>query len=186
MIKFGKSVIFKIIYVLVGYVILFQFKNFELALILIFLPYLISSILSYQKFEKSIDNENHIMLSKSNFDYWNFGFVALIVIFCISDLNTYTAILLILSLIYLFFEYTVSKRRIIFIDKNGIDEFGKDKHREMNEITSLEIYPNNVEFRFNEYEILQINQNELVRPNWDDFVIRITELKTYANKMHKS
>ncbi|MGY3795175.1 hypothetical protein [Aquimarina sp. 433] len=186
MIKFDKSVIFKIIYVLVGYVILFQFKNFELALILIFLPYLISSILSYQKFEKSIDNENHIMLSKSNFDYSNFGFVALIVIFCISDLNAYTAILLTLSLIYLFLEYTVSKRRVIFIDKNRIDEFGKDKHREMNEITSLEIYPNNVEFRFNEYEILQINQNELVRPNWEDFVIRITELKTYANKMHKS
>ncbi|MFD2562623.1 hypothetical protein [Aquimarina rubra] len=152
-------------------------------MILIFLPYLISSFLSYQKFEKIIDDNSHIMLSKNNFDYWNLGFILLIVALCISNLNVYTGILIMLTLIYLFLEYTVSKRRVLFIDKNGIDELGKDKHRKINEITSLEIYTNNVEFRFNEYEILQINQNELVRPNWDDFVKRITELKTYANNV---
>ena len=181
--KFSKSLIFKTIYLAVAYLVIFQFENFKLAMILIFLPYLISSIVSYHKFEKSTENKSHIMLSKSSFDFWNLVFIALIVAFCISDLNIYTGILLLLALIQIFLEYTVSKRRVLFIDENGIDELGKDKHRELKEITSLEIYPNNVEFRFNEYEILQINQNELVRPKWDDFVKIITEIKTYANNV---
>ena len=87
------------------------------------------------------------------------------------------------SIIVLFLEYTVSKRRVITITENGIDELGKNKHRKLDEITSLNIYPNNVEFRFNEKEILQINKSELVQPNWNVFLKNIAEIKTYANNV---
>ena len=88
------------------------------------------------------------------------------------------------TLIYLFCEYTVSKRRIISISESGIDELGKNKHREIKEITSFNVYPNNVEIRFNKTEILQINKNELVHPNWEDFTKRIAEINTFSNTMH--
>lgn len=118
------------------------------------------------------------MLSKSNFDFWNLGFSGLIIAFCLTNLSTYTGVLLLLVIVHILLDYTVSKRRILFIDKEGINELGKNKFREIREITSLEIHPNNVEFRFNEYEILQINKNELVQPKWNDFVKRITEIKS--------
>jgi hypothetical protein len=152
-------------------------------MVLFFLPYLISSILLFRKFEKITESENHIMLSTSNFNVWDIAFVGLIVYFCISNLTFYTGILLFSALLYLFFEYTVSKRRVISIDDSGFDELGKNKHRGLNEITSLEIYPNNIEFKFNENEILQINKNELVRPEWNTFVNRIGDVKTYANNL---
>ena len=88
------------------------------------------------------------------------------------------------TLIYLFCEYTVSKRRIISISESGIDELGQNKHREIKEITSFNVYPNNVEIRFNKTEILQINKNELVHPNWEDFTKRIVEINTFSNTMH--
>ena len=74
------------------------------------------------------------------------------------------------------------KRRVIIITKNGIDELGKDKHRELNEITMLNIYPNNVEFRFNQNEILQINQNELLQPSWNNFLENIEEIQSELAK----
>ncbi|MFV8226455.1 hypothetical protein [Christiangramia aquimixticola] len=182
MYKLSNSIILKTIYLVLAYLVIFVIETFELALILTFLPYLINSIVSYLKFDKSTANKNQIILSKSNFDFLNLVFIAIIIAFCISDINIYTGILLLLALVQIFLEYTVSKRTVLFIDKNGIDEFGKDKHRDLKDITSLEIYPNNIEFRFKEYEILQINQHELVRPNWEDFVKKITDIKTYAKK----
>ncbi|WP_165150153.1 hypothetical protein [Aequorivita sp. KMM 9714] len=166
------------------YLIIYELENYELAMLVIFLPFLISSILTFRKFDIfTSENKNHVMLSKSNYNFWNIGFALLIALFCIKNLTIYTGILLLFALAFLFLEYTVSKRRVLTIDESGIVEFGKDKHRNINEITSINIYPNNVEFRFNENEILQINQNDLVQPEWNDFIERITKIKTYANNV---
>lgn len=184
--KFSKIMIFKVVYLVLFYFIIYKFENYELAMVILFLPFLISSIITFRKFDKITESEKHVMLSKSNYSYWNFGFVALLMYFCFKEITIYTGILLLFAVIFLFLEYTVTKRRIITISEEGIDELGKDKHRELNEITSLNIYPNNVEFRFNENEILQINQNELVQPNWNVFLENIAEIKTYANNAYSS
>lgn len=181
MIKFNEIEILKLLYIIIAYFVIREFDNYQLILVLLFLPYLSSSILAYKKFENITRSKSYVMLSKGNFDFWNIGFAGLIAVFCLSQLNIYTGILFFSTLIYLFFEYTVSKRRIISINESGIDELGKNKYRELKEITSFNIYPNNVEIRFNKSEILQINKNELVHPNWEDFVERIAYIKTYAN-----
>ena len=184
MIKFSKILIFKVIYLAVFYFIIYEFENYELAMVILFLPFLVSSILSFRKFEKITESKKYVMLSKSNYNNWSFIFVAFLIFFCVKNLTIYTGILLLLALIFLFLEYTISKRRVITISEDGIDELGKDKHRKLNEITSLNIYPNNVEFRFNETEILQINQNELIQPKWNVFLENIAEIKTYANNVY--
>ena len=46
----------------------------------------------------------------------------------------------------------------------------------------LNIYPNNVEFRFNQNEILQINQNELLQPSWNIFLKNIEEIQSILEK----
>ena len=185
MIKYSKTLIFQLIYLAVFYFIIYEFENFEIAMVVFFLPFLASSIMTYRKFEKITESSKYVMLSKSNFNYWNFVFIALLIFFCLKELTIYTGILLLFGLTFLFLEYSVSKRRVITISENGIDEIGENKHRELSEITSLNIYPNNVELRFNETEILQINKNELVQPKWNDFLENIAEIKTYANTGYK-
>lgn len=181
--KIGKSILFQVLYLILLYFVIYKFENYELAMLIFFVPYLVSSIITFKKFEKITETKNYVMLSKSKHNYWNIGFIALLMFICIKELTIYTGVLLMFSIIVLFLEYTVSKRRVITITENGIDELGKNKHRKLDEITSLNIYPNNVEFRFNEKEILQINKSELVQPNWNVFLKNITEIKTYANNV---
>lgn len=179
----SKTLIFYITYLAIFYLVIYRFENFELAMVILFIPFLISSILTFRKFERITKSEKYVMLSKSNYNYWEFGFIALIIFFCIQEISIYKGILMLFAIISLFLEYTVSKRRVITISKNGITEIGKNKHRELNEITSFTIYPNNVELRFNEAEIFQINQNELVHPNWNTFLKDMLEIKTYTKRV---
>ncbi|QXP61580.1 hypothetical protein [Olleya sp. HaHaR_3_96] len=182
MIEFNKLLIFKIIYLLVAYLVVSDYQNHDLAMAILFLPYLTTSIIVYRKFEQLMRSKHHIILSKSNFNFWNIGFAGLVVLLCLFDLTIYTGLLLLSALTYLFIEYTISKRRILTINNSGIDALGKNKHRKLKEITSLEIYPNNVEFRFNKNEILQINKNDLIHPTWTEFVDRITHINAHKQE----
>ena len=180
--KIGKTIIVQALYLILFYFVIYRFENYELAMLIFFTPFLAHSILTYRKFEKITESNEHVMLSKNNYNYWNIGFVALIIFLCVQQITIYKGILISFAVIYLFLEYTISKRRVIIITKNGIDELGKDKHRELNEITMLNIYPNNVEFRFNQNEILQINQNELLQPSWNNFLENIEEIQSILEK----
>ncbi|EAQ40322.1 hypothetical protein MED134_06194 [Dokdonia sp. MED134] len=180
--KIGKTILMQAIYLILFYFIIYRFKNYELAMLIFFIPFLTYSILTFRKFEKITESKTYIMLSKSNYNYWNIGFVVLIIFLCLQEITIYKVVLLTFAIIYLFLEYTISKRRVIDITKNGIDELGKNKHRELNEITMLNIYPNNVEFRFNQTEILQINQNELLQPSWNNFLENIEEIQSELAK----
>jgi len=179
------NILSKIAFLALGYFVIFEKENYELLLLLLFIPYLTTTIINYRKFEKITKDNNYIMLSKSNYDYGNFIIVGFIVFICIRDLTIYTGILLAISLVFLFLEYTMSKRRVLTLSKSGIKEISKKKDRTLDQITCFDINSNNVELIFNEIEILQINKNELINPSWENFVAQMTELKTYANNTYK-
>ncbi|MCT8341237.1 hypothetical protein MG296_14315 [Flavobacteriaceae bacterium TK19130] len=176
------STILSLIYV-IWFVIISWYENLRFGLIIISFPFLIIAIKSYLQFEKTFDNERYIRLTKSDFDFWKIGIALLVMVICIWNIDIYFGIVFVFAGIYLYTEYTISKNRIIKFDENGFDVVGKEKHRGIEEISSIEIHPNNVEIRFREYEILQINKYELIDTKWESFIERINGIKTHANNV---
>ncbi|WP_196888132.1 hypothetical protein [Aureivirga sp. CE67] len=161
----------------------FKYDNYTLFMMLAFIPYFISGLFLFRKYLKSLDDKNFVMLTKSNFDYLNIAFLLFIISLSWAGQDMYLYILSSLAFICLVLNILISKKRILNITKEGVFELGKGKHRKIEEITSLNIFPNNVEITFNKNEILQINKHELVKPKWEEFLENIHEMNNKKEKI---
>ncbi|MFI2744371.1 hypothetical protein ACG2LH_16670 [Zhouia sp. PK063] len=140
-------------------------------------PYMGIAFVNYSRFIKSMGSKDIVMLCKRGMMLPQLLVSLLILIYAVNTINLLNGLLILAVLGYLFLEYTVTKRRTFIINNKGVEEIGKDKYRDFTAITSLEIYPNNIEFRFHENEILQLNSFEVMKPSWEQLVAQITELK---------
>lgn len=171
-----------IISIIAGIFAYWKYEHFELMILLIFIPFFILMILTYIDFEKITRGNDYIMLSKKSIADWKWIFLILIIMVCLKNLTVYSGILIAVIIVHTFLWYTVSKRRVFVINESGVREVNiQEKKRELSEITRFDIYGNNVEMKFNEKEILQINKNELLYPKWDTFVSQMNALDVYVN-----
>ncbi|MDC9723281.1 MAG: hypothetical protein PSN34_11020 [Urechidicola sp.] len=134
----------------------------------------------YIQFAVAKKKQPHILLSVNNYDYSKFIVIIIMFAFVIFNLKSYSVYYLYFLpflIIVLYLQFLKSKRRVLVIDKNGINDLVNPKLRKLEEITSLDIHSNNVEIRFNKVEILQINKNDLLLPPWGEFIDNINELK---------
>ena len=148
------------------------------------IPLFITLVIAYIEFEKVTSGNDYIMLSKKTEQDWKLGFFIVVLIMALKNITAYSVILMILVGLYAFLTYTISKRRTFILNTSGIKELNiQKKKRVISEVTHFDIYGNNVEMRFNNNEILQINKNELLYPKWDVFISQMNQLELHI-KLH--
>ena len=165
---------------ILGIFLYFKNEDFALMMLCFLIPPFITLIIAYIEFEKITSGNDYVMLSKKTVQDWKWGFFILILIIGLKNITAYSVILMILVAVYAFLVYTMSKRRTFIVNTSGVKELNiQQKKRDISEITHFDIYGNNVEMRFNNDEILQINKSELLYPKWDIFISQMNELKLY-------
>lgn len=165
---------------ILGIFLYFKYEDLALMVLCFLISPFITLVIAYIEFEKVTSGNDYIMLSKKPVKDWKWGFFIVVLVIGLKDITAFSIILMFLVGVYAFLSYTISKRRTFILNASGIKELNiQEKKRDISEVTHFDIYGNNVEMRFNNNEILQINKNELLYPKWDIFISQMSELELY-------
>jgi len=158
--------------------------NYEVIFSICLFYFLIEVLLKYLRYNNISKEKNYVMLSKSDYSIlFYLIIIALNVFLFIKQTNTlFTVIFIFISFVLILFDYVISKKRFIKFENDIIQTIDKRKDRKTSEITSFEIYPNNIEIIFNDKEILFIYQRDVIYPKWEVFTSKMIELKQKINK----
>jgi hypothetical protein len=96
----------------------------------------------------------------------------------------YTLIAFFLGLLTALLHYITHRRRIIVFHHDKIEDFNDSVDKDLSQVTSFNVYENNVEIIFNNTEILQINKHELSIPSWEIFSERMIAYKNKVENYH--
>ena len=160
----------------------FSFSNSGLFFFIFMIAVLVRDLVDYRKHWKLLQTSRIAILNKNQFNIATLLFPIFIASFTLEYKDFYTYAAIAFSFGSVILHLITKRRRIIVFHENSIEDLGGQSNKKVDQISSFQIFKNNIEIVFNKKEVLQINKNELLIPDWSVFANRMKEYKELLPK----